>query len=72
MRWPSEIGAGRLYWASPRFDGRKRKQDAGEFMARIVAKRLVEHLERARFVVMKTPPSGGAGPRLTGAIGSPG
>jgi hypothetical protein len=28
-----------------RFDGRRGKQDAGEFMAQIVAKRLVEHLE---------------------------
>ena len=39
-----------------RFDGRKRKHDAGEFMAAIVAKRLVDHLERAGFVVMKRPP----------------
>jgi len=38
-----------------RFDGRKRKHDAGEFMAAIVAKRLVEHLQRAGFVVMKKP-----------------
>ena len=30
-----------------RFDGRKRKHDAGEFMAAIVARRLVEHLDRA-------------------------
>jgi hypothetical protein len=29
-------------------------------MAAIVAKRLVEHLERAGFVVMKRPPIGGA------------
>ena len=36
-----------------RFDGLKRKHDAGEIMARIVAKRLIEHLERAGFVVMK-------------------
>jgi hypothetical protein len=43
-----------------RFDGRKRKHDAAEIMARIVAKRLVEHLERAGFVVMKRPPIGGA------------
>jgi hypothetical protein len=44
-----------------RFDGRKRKHDAGEFMARIVARRLVDHLERAGFVVMKRPPAHGAG-----------
>jgi hypothetical protein len=45
-----------------RFDGRKRKHDAGEFMARIVATRLVEHLERSGFVVMKRPPIGGSAP----------
>jgi hypothetical protein len=43
-----------------RFDGRKRKRDAGEFMAAIVARRLVEHLDRAGFVVMKKPPAVGA------------
>jgi len=43
-----------------RFDGRKRKHDAAEMMARIVAKRLVEHLERSGFVVMKKPPTVGA------------
>ncbi len=43
-----------------RFDGRKRKHDAAEMMAAIVAKRLVEHLERSGFVVMKRPPIGGA------------
>jgi hypothetical protein len=45
-----------------RFDGRKRKNDAGEFMAAIVAKRLVEHLERTGFVIMKRPPIAGAAP----------
>ncbi len=43
-----------------RFDGRRRKDDAAEIMARIVAKRLVEHLERSGFVVMKKPPIGGS------------
>jgi hypothetical protein len=43
-----------------RSDGRKRKHDAAEIMARIVAKRLVDHLERAGFVVMKRPTIGGA------------
>jgi hypothetical protein len=33
-------------------------------MARIVAKRLVEHLERSGFVVMKRPPIGGAAARM--------
>ena len=36
-----------------RFQGRKRVHNADEIMAEIVAKRLVEHLERAGFVVMK-------------------
>ena len=35
-----------------RFQGRKRVHNADEIMAEIVAKRLVEHLERAGFVVM--------------------
>jgi hypothetical protein len=43
-----------------RFDGRKRKHNAGEFMAKIVARRLVEHLERAGYVVMRKPPAVGA------------
>jgi hypothetical protein len=38
-----------------RFDGRKRKHDAAEMMARIVAERLVRHLEAAGFVVMQKP-----------------
>jgi hypothetical protein len=45
-----------------RFDGRKRKFDAAEMMAGIVAKRLVEDLERSGFVVMKKPPIGGNAP----------
>ncbi len=36
-----------------RYQGRKRVHNADEIMAEIVAKRLVEHLERAGFVVMK-------------------
>ena len=42
-----------------RFAGRKRVHNADEIMAEIVAKRLVEHLGRAGFVVMKRPPIGG-------------
>ena len=42
-----------------RFQGRKRVHNADEIMAEIVAERLVEHLERAGFVVMKRPPIGG-------------
>ncbi len=41
------------------FHGRKRTYNADEIMAEIVARRLVEHLERAGFVVMKRPPIGG-------------
>ena len=42
-----------------RFVGRKRVHNADESMSEIVAKRLVRHLERAGFVVMKKPPFGG-------------
>ena len=43
-----------------RFQGRKRVHNADELMSPIVAKRLVEHLERSGFVVMKRPPIRGA------------
>ncbi len=43
-----------------RFEGRRRTRNADEIMAGIVAKRLVEHLQRAGFVVMKCPPEIGA------------
>ncbi len=43
-----------------RFSGRKRVHNADELMSAIVAKRLVEHLERSGFVVMRKPPIGGA------------
>jgi hypothetical protein len=39
-----------------RFQGRKRVHNADEIIAEIVADRIVEHLERAGFVVMKKPP----------------
>ena len=42
-----------------RYSGRKWVHDAAEMAAAIVAKRLVEHLERAGFLVMKKPPIGG-------------
>jgi hypothetical protein len=45
-----------------RYSGRKRTHDAAEMMAGIVAKRLVEHLERSGFVIMKKPPVGGSAP----------
>jgi hypothetical protein len=40
-----------------RFDGRKLIRKADETLAKIVAKRRVEHLERSGFVVMKKPPA---------------
>ena len=42
-----------------RFEGRKRVHQADEYMAAIAAERVVRHLERAGFVVMKKPPLGG-------------
>ncbi len=42
-----------------RFSGRKRVHNADELMSAIVAKRLVEHLERSGFVVMKRAAIGG-------------
>jgi hypothetical protein len=45
---------------SLRFEGRKRVHDADAFMASIVAQRVVRHLERCGFVLMKRPPIGGS------------
>ena len=39
-----------------RFSGRKRVHDADDSMARIVARRLVEHLAMSGYVIMKGPP----------------
>ena len=38
-----------------RYDGRKRVHHADDAMARITADRLVRHLERSGFVLMKRP-----------------
>ena len=38
------------------FDGRKSVHSANEFMARITADRLIEHLDKSGYVVMKKPP----------------
>ena len=43
-----------------RYSGRKRVHDSAEIMASIVAKRLVEHLERCGFVIMRKPPIPGS------------
>ena len=40
-----------------RFSGRKRVHHADDAMARITAERLVQHLERSGFVLMKRPPA---------------
>jgi hypothetical protein len=42
-----------------RFEGRNRVHNADEIVPGIVAKRLVEHLERSGFIVMKRPPIDG-------------
>jgi hypothetical protein len=41
------------------YTGRKRARDADTMMADIVAKRLVEHLQRSGFVITKLPPGPG-------------
>ncbi|MDA8049140.1 MAG: hypothetical protein M0002_03900 [Rhodospirillales bacterium] len=38
-----------------RYEGRKRVHQADEVMARITAERLVQHLERSGYVLMKRP-----------------
>lgn len=38
-------------------DGRRRVHQADSFICRIAAERLVKHLERCGFVVMKRPPA---------------
>jgi hypothetical protein len=40
------------------FEGRKRVHQADGLMAQITAERLVRHLERSGFVLMKKPPAG--------------
>jgi hypothetical protein len=54
---PTDLAAALAF--ALRYAGRKRVHNADELMAEIVAKRLVEHLQRAGFVVMKRPPIGG-------------
>ena len=48
-----------------RYRGKKRVHQADEYMAQIAAERIVEHLERARFVVMRKPAL--VGPLRSGA-----
>jgi len=64
-RPPRAAGRSRC-WPRPnhdwprRFFRRAARVNADELMSAIVAKRLVEHLERSGFIVMKKPPIGGA------------
>ena len=51
-----------------RFDGRRRVHHVDDAMARITAERLVWHLRRSGFVVMKVPPRGAL--RVRGDRGS--
>lgn len=48
------------------FEGRKRVHTADSLMAEITAERLVRHLERSGFVLMKRPP--GAAPTTAGML----
>ena len=50
-----------------RYSGRKRVHDSAEIMASIVAKRLVEHLDRCGFVILRKPPVPGSAPPQSGA-----
>ena len=53
------------------FSGRKRVHDSDQYMAAIVADRIVRHLERSGYVVMKKPPAPGGGDD-PGRTGTPG
>jgi hypothetical protein len=44
------------------FSGKKRVHDSDRMTAAIAAQRIVRHLERCGFVVMKRPPIGGSAP----------
>ena len=57
---PSDIASSIAF--SLLFSGRKRVHDSDTYIAAIVANRIVRHLERAGFVVMKRPPLGGSTP----------
>ena len=45
------------------YSGRKRVHDSDRMTASIAAQRIVRHLERCGFVVMKRPPIDGAAPQ---------
>ena len=50
---PEEIAESLCY--ALRYDGRRRVHHADEVMARITAERLVRHLERSGYVLMRRP-----------------
>ena len=54
---PDEIATSLAF--ALQFEGRKRVRQADSLMAEITADRLVRHLERSGFVVMKKPPAPG-------------
>ena len=56
---PNDVAAALAF--ALRYAGRKRVRTADATMAEIIAKRLVEQLERAGFVVMKRPSALGRG-----------
>jgi hypothetical protein len=51
-----------------RFEGKRRYNDSDRFAADIIADRLVRHLDRSGYVVMKKPPLGGHG-QIAGGFG---
>jgi hypothetical protein len=44
------------------FSGKKRVHDSDHFIASIVAKRIVAHLDRCGYVILKKPPIGSSAP----------
>ena len=45
------------------FSGKKRVHDSDRMTASIAAQRIVRHLERCGYVLMKRPPIGGSAPQ---------
>jgi hypothetical protein len=45
------------------FSGRKRVHDSDRMTASIAAQRIVRHLEKCGYVLMKRPPIGGSAPQ---------
>jgi hypothetical protein len=51
----SELAGALSYALRFRAGGRKRAHDADEYMAAMAARRLVDHLDRCGFVIMRRP-----------------